>query len=154
MGIIDQALAAVILNSPAPTPGESEYADRLAWHADGGHLEDYPGEGWDDPGYVPTEEEEGEQLGWELGLLGEGEPYRCDDFSLSDGRLHGLLRGYSRGNHEREERAWRERVEYEAWLEEMAAEEMAAEDAMNERYSYFHPCEAIEAVGCIAARQG
>jgi hypothetical protein len=151
MGIIASFLDRVIADRQFRPEDVVLTPDHLAWVNDSedNDLENYPGPGWDEPGYVPTDEEEGEQLGWELGLLGEGEPYRCDDFNLSDDRLHGLLRGYSRGSHEREERAWRERVEYEAWLEEMAAE-----DAMNERYSYFHPCEAIEAVGCIEARQG
>ena len=55
------------LVNPAPSPFEVVLADRLAWLADGGDLDEYR-PGWSDP--QATELEDAEWLGFRLGLDG------------------------------------------------------------------------------------
>lgn len=152
MGIISSFLDRVIANSEFTFEDVVINPDTLAWVNDGGEFEDYPGPSWDDPGYSPTPEEDAEVLGWELGLDGGQEPHAADDYSVSTAVLMASLRGWTRGRHEREERAWREEQEYNTWLRELA-EEREAELMLEERLMW-HEIERSEAVGSIKARKG
>jgi hypothetical protein len=126
-------------------------ADRLAWLNDdeANDLADYPGDGWQQDGPGPTLEDEAEERGYQTGL-NDGRPQ--SPTAWPDSARMAYARGRQRAVKERIEAEERERIDYEAWLEELARERDA--ELMLEDGRGWADAERVEAAGVIEARKG
>ena len=95
---------------------------------------------WTADRYHPTLEDQAYQLGFEMGLAGDGEPDLPPSAPGSTWRA--LLEGWLAGHNEAIDREWAGRQEYEAWLDSIAAPEDSWPEA-----------EMVEARGCLRARR-
>lgn len=132
------------------SPDPEELADVLAWVNDDedNTVEDYPGRGWDDPGFEPTLEDEAEERGYAVGIE-DGLP--GSPAGWPDSARMAYARGRQRGMRTRQDREEREEIELNDWLEDLAMEREG--ELMLEERRLWHEAEIAEAVGSIETRK-
>lgn len=149
MGIISQFLDRVVA-APGFSPEDVALSDRLAWVNDGPEntLEGFPGPSWDAESFTPDPWAEAFHRGFSLALEGE-DPRTPAGLPGYEARAYEA--GAMAGRRLYEEQAERDRIEYEAWLEELYREREA--ELMLEDGRGWHEAERVSAIGSVEARK-